>query len=186
LDSFFPIFITIFVSQSSLEKQSFGTIDARITAVDLDAIPQNLRAAAGEQLLVQLHAEGVQIYLCDVGPDEKKAWLLKMPEAALFDDRGREIGRHFAGPAWRHNDGSQIIGKIVARTASPASDAIPWLLLTVIDRSGSGILGRVTTIQRLNTCGGKAPSTVEDSTRAGDELRVSYSADYLFYAPKNK
>jgi hypothetical protein len=154
-------------------------------SVNQVAIPENLSAAAGEELLIQLHAEGVQVYICEVGPDGKKSWALKMPEAVLFDDHGSEIGSHFAGPTWQHEDGSKISGRIVARTESSIADAIPWLLLTVTERSGTGVLGKVTTIQRLNTGGGKAPTAVEDGAKAGDELRVSYSADYLFYVPKS-
>lgn len=148
-----------------------------------DAIPENLRAACGEQLLVQLHAEGVQIYVCESASDGQKAWALKMPEAILLDEQGNEKGRHFAGPTWQHNDGSRISGRVVARTESPALDAIPWLLLTVADRSGAGAFEKVSTVQRLNTRGGKAPGTVDDGARVGDELRISYSADYFFYNP---
>lgn len=152
--------------------------------VNQNAIPENLSAAAAEELVVQVHAEGVQVYVCEVGPDGKKSWMLKGPEAILFDNGGNAIGSHFAGPTWRHKDGSQIIGKMIARTDLPVTEAIPWLLLTVTEKSGTGVLGNVSTIQRLNTQGGKAPSTVDDNAKAGDELRVSYSADYLFYAPK--
>lgn len=160
--------------------------DARMSAVSEGDIPDNLRAAGGEELLVQLHAEGAQIYVCEAGPDGKKSWVLKMPEATLLDDDGSEAGRHFAGPTWQHKDGSRVSGRMVARTESPVTDAIPWLLLTVTERSGSGVFRNVTTIQRLNTRGGKAPADVEDGAQAGDEVRVNYSADYLFYAPKSQ
>ena len=40
------------------------------------------------------------------------------------------------------------------------------------------------TIQRLNTKGGKAPVSGCDSSHAGLEVRVAYSADYFFYGPK--
>jgi hypothetical protein len=172
------------ISKLSKDAKALDACDARITFVNQGAIPENLSAAAGEQLLIQLHAEGVQVYICEVGPDGKKSWVLKMPEAKLFEDRGSEIGSHFAGPTWRHQDGSQISGRAVARTESPAPDAIPWLLLTVTERSGTGIFEKVSSIQRLNTRGGKVHGTVDDSAKAGEELRVSYSGDYLFYAPK--
>lgn len=154
-------------------------------SVKQDSIPENLSAAAAEELLVQLHAEGAQVYICELGSDGKKSWVLKMPEATLLDDHGHEIGRHFAGPTWQHKDGSQITARVVARTESPVADAIPWLLLTVTEKSGTGVFGNVSTIQRLNTRGGKAPSAPEDSAKDGDEFRVSYSADYLFYARKS-
>jgi hypothetical protein len=46
------------------------------------------------------------------------------------------------------------------------------------------VLSRATSIQRLNTKGGKAPASGCDAAHAGQEVRVPYSADYLFYAPK--
>lgn len=80
-------------------------------SVNQGAIPENLSAAAGEGLLLELHAEGAQVYVCETGPDAKKSWVLKKPEAILSDDRGSEIGSHFAGPTWQHKDGSQIRGR---------------------------------------------------------------------------
>jgi len=53
-----------------------------------------------------------------------------------------------------------------------------------VDHAGSGVLSPVTSIQRVNTKGGKAPATGCDAASANKELRVPYSADYLFYAPK--
>jgi hypothetical protein len=58
------------------------------------------------------------------------------------------------------------------------------LLVNVVGHDGSGMLSSVTTVQRLNTKGGKAPASGCDAAHNGDEVRVSYSADYLFYAPK--
>jgi hypothetical protein len=55
----------------------------------------------------------------------------------------------------------------------------------VVSHEGNGVLSRVTKIQRLNTKGGKAPASGCDSIHAGQEVRVPYSADYLFYVPKS-
>jgi len=55
----------------------------------------------------------------------------------------------------------------------------------VVSREGNGQLSHVAHIQRLNTSGGKAPATGCDVGHAGQEVRVSYSADYLFFAPKD-
>ena len=60
-------------------------------------------------------------------------------------------------------------------------DAIPWLLLTAAEHSGSGLMNSVTHIQRLNTKGGKAPAAGCDASHVGDETRVPYTADYFFY-----
>jgi Protein of unknown function (DUF3455) len=146
-------------------------------------IRKELQPPSNQQLLVHLRGKGVQIYTCQEGVTQF-AWTLKAPEAELFDTSGKPFGKHFAGPSWQANDGSQIIGKAAASAPSPDPDSIPWLLVTVVNRSGEGVLARVTSIQRLNTKGGKAPSFGCDSAHAGQEVRVPYSADYLFFVPK--
>jgi hypothetical protein len=146
-------------------------------------VPQQLQPPAGEQLLLQVHAKGDQIYTCKEGVTEF-AWNLKAPDAQLFDKDGKPFGKHFAGPSWEASDGSRVVGKAVANVPSPEPDSIPWLLVNIVSHEGSGVLSRATTIQRLNTKGGKAPATGCDAAHAGQELRVPYSADYLFYAPK--
>ena len=139
---------------------------------------------AGEQIVLKAHASGSQIYVCQQASDGKFAWTLKAPEAELRDDQGRVIGHHSAGPAWKHNDGSEVTGKVVARVDAPNSDAIPWLLITVVSHSGSGVLAGVTTIQRINTKGGQPPTAGECSTaKQNAEVKIPYTADYYFYAP---
>jgi uncharacterized protein DUF3455 len=146
-------------------------------------VPQQLQPPATDQLLLQVHAKGDQIYTCQ-GDAAQFAWTLKAPDAQLFDKDGKLFGRHFAGPSWEAQDGSRVMGKAVANAPSPEADSIPWLLVNIVGHEGAGVLSRATTIQRLNTKGGKAPATGCDASHAGQELRVSYSADYLFYASK--
>lgn len=146
-------------------------------------VPQELQPPPGEQLLLQVHAKGDQIYVCKVD-GAQAAWTLKAPDAQLFDKDGKAFGKHFAGPSWQASDGSQVAGKAAANVASPEPDSIPWLLVKVVSHSGDGVLSRVTSIQRLNTKGGKAPVSGCEAAHAGQELRVPYSADYLFFAPK--
>jgi len=146
-------------------------------------LPPQLQPSANEQLLLQVHAKGDQIYTCK-SDAAQFTWTLKAPDAQLFDKDGKPFGKHFAGPSWEANDGSRVTGKAVANTPSPNADSIPWLLVNVISHDGSGVLSRVTTILRLNTKGGKAPATGCDASHLGQE-RVPYSADYLFiYTPK--
>jgi hypothetical protein len=146
-------------------------------------VPPPLQPPANEQLLLQVHAKGDQIYICKVDAAQS-SWTLKAPDAQLFDDKGKPFGKHFAGPSWKANDGSRVTGKAIANAPSPDPDSIPWLLVNIVTHEGSGVLSRATTIQRLNTKGGKAPATGCDAAHAGQELRVPYSADYLFFAPK--
>lgn len=146
-------------------------------------IPQQLQPPADEQLLLQVHARGDQIYTC--GNDSGEfAWTLKAPDAQLFDKDGKHFGKHFAGPSWEADDGSRITGKGAATVPSPDADSIPWLLVKVVSHDGKGVLARVDTVQRLNTKGGKAPGSGCDASHAGQEVRTAYSADYFFYGPK--
>jgi hypothetical protein len=152
-------------------------------AAEAQQVPQQLQPPAGEQLLLQVHAKGDQVYVCQEGVTQF-AWNLKAPDAQLFDKDGKAFGKHFAGPSWEANDGSRVVGKAVANVPSPDADSIPWLLVSIVKHEGDGVLSKATSIQRLNTKGGKAPATGCDSVNAGKEVRVAYSADYLFYAPK--
>jgi hypothetical protein len=146
-------------------------------------VPKELQPPANEQLLLQVHAKGNQIYTCKADGAEF-IWVLKAPEAQLTDKSGKPFGKHFAGPSWEANDGSRVTGKGVANAPSPDAASIPWLLVTVASHSGEGVLTRVTSIQRVNTKGGKARASGCDAAHAGQEERAPYSADYIFFAPK--
>jgi hypothetical protein len=146
-------------------------------------MPKELQPPSNEHLLLQVHAKGDQIYTCN-GDGAQFMWALKAPEAQLTDKSVKPFGKHFAGPSWEANDGSRVTGKAVANAPSPDADSIPWLLVTVASHSGEGVLARVTSIQRVNTKGGKAPASGCDAAHAGQEERAPYSADYVFFAPK--
>src|SRR5271157_1351145 len=147
-------------------------------------VPDKIKAPAGEEVVLQVQASGSQIYVCQPGTDGKLAWVLKAPDAELHDQRGAIIGRHYAGPTWKHNDGSELTGKAVARVDSPDSDSIPWLVVSVTAHSGDGVLSRVTSIQRIHTKGGLPPPAADCNTpKQNLEVKSSYTADYYFYAP---
>ncbi len=148
-------------------------------------VPENLKVPAGERVFLHAHAKGVQIYSCAAGTDGKYSWTLKAPKAELFDEQGKLIGEHFAGPTWKLKDGSEVTGKAIAKHDAPKAGAIPWLLVTVTGHKGSGALESVTTIQRVNTEGGVVdPAKSCDASKNGTESESSYSADYYFYAPQ--
>jgi hypothetical protein len=152
-------------------------------AAGAQQVPEALQPPANEQQVLQLHAKGDQVYSCKVdGP--QPGWTLKAPDAQLFDKDGKVFGKHFAGPSWQASDGSRVAGKAAANAPSPEADSIPWLLVKVVSREGEGVLARVTSVQRINTKGGKAPASGCDAEHAGQEMRVAYSADYVFFAPK--
>jgi Protein of unknown function (DUF3455) len=117
-------------------------------------VPDKIKVPAGEELVLQLHATGSQIYVCQHGTDGKSAWTLKGPDAELQDAKGALVGHHFAGPAWKHNDGSEVTGRAAVRADSPDANSIPWLLVNVTGHTGEGLLSRVTTpraVSRLPT-----------------------------------
>jgi hypothetical protein len=65
----------------------------------------------GSVWLLEVVADGVQIYTCEA-KDGGFAWSFKAPEANLFDKQGRQVGTHFAGPTWKIDDGSAIVGEV--------------------------------------------------------------------------
>ena len=147
-------------------------------------VPEKIKAPAGEELVLQAHASGSQIYVCQPGADGKFAWTLKAPKAELYDQKGAVIGSHYAGPAWKNIDGSEVTGKAIGKVDSPEAGSIPWLLVTATGHSGNGVLGRVTSIQRIHTKAGLAPAaTTCNASKQNAEAASDYTADYYFYAP---
>lgn len=153
------------------------------SAANAQQTPPQLQPPAGEKLLLQVSAKGDQVYTCK-NDSGKIAWVLKAPDAQLFDKDGQPFGKHFAGPSWEATDGSRVTGKAVANAPSPDADSIPWLLVTVVGHEGRGVLSPATSIQRLNTKGGKAPPTGCDAEHVGQEVLVPYTANYLFFAAR--
>src|ERR1700745_1427648 len=111
-------------------------------------------AAPGERAVVTLHAEGAQVYECKPGNDGKLAWAFREPIATLLLD-GKTVGRHYAGPNWENADGSAVTGNAAGNEPGTTPDDIPWLQLEVGASRGAGALSGVTTVQRINTVGGR-------------------------------
>ena len=139
------------------------------------ALPEAI-AASGQTVVLTLHAEGAQVYECKAGADGKPIWSFREPIATLLAD-GKTIGRHYAGPNWDHADGSGVAAKVAGNAPGAKANDIPWLKLEVTSRRGSGVLADVTTVQRINTKGGKRDGACET---VGSFLNVPYSADYVF------
>jgi Protein of unknown function (DUF3455) len=133
-------------------------------------------AAPGAARLLEVHAEGAQIYECKPGKDGKLAWQFREPIATLILD-GKTIGRHYIGPTWELLDGSAVTGKVTARAPGATAKDIPWLKLEVSSRGGSGQLSGAATIQRLDTKGGAMDG---DCAESGVLVSVPYSSNYAF------
>jgi len=138
-------------------------------------LPEAIKAD-GEAIMLTLHAEGAQVYEAKADDTGKLAWVLREPAATLLLD-GTTVGRHYAGPTWELTDGSAITGKPVANAPGTTANDIPWLKIEVVSRRGNGQLSGVTTVQRINTKGGKPDAPC---TTAGAFLSVAYSTDYVF------
>ena len=146
-------------------------------------VPDKIKGAANESLVMIVAAKGAQIYECRGGKDAGIAdWVFVAPEAGLFDTSGKKIGRHYAGPRWESFDGSKIAGTVKERIDAPQTDAIPWLLLTAKSVGPEGSFSKVTSVQRVSTVGGAAPKTGCSSASLGQVARVAYTADYYFLA----
>jgi hypothetical protein len=139
------------------------------------SVPDSLKPAASESLALVVPAKGDQIYECRAGK-----WAFVAPEAELFDRAGKKIGRHYAGPHWESLDGSRIVGTVKARSDAPRGGDIPWLLLSAKSVGLDGAFSNVTSIQRVATVGGVAPS--ESCTQDGTRARIPYTADYYFFS----
>ena len=125
-------------------------------------------------------ATGVQVYTCTRNPAGAIGWVLRGPDAQLFDPQNKHVGKHYAGPTWEALDGGKVVGQTKTSMPAPADNAVPWLLLDVKSHEGSGAFTEAQAIVRMGTTGGTAPGNGCDETRAGRELRVPYTAIYVF------
>jgi hypothetical protein len=135
---------------------------------------EKLAAPVGSTLVLRALGIGVQIYRWSGA-----SWVFVSPSATLYADAGGQgqVATHFGGPTWQSNSGGKVVGTVAER-CTPDVASIPWLSLTAVP-DGPGIFLKVAFIQRLNTVGGNAPST--PGSAVGEEARVPYTADYLFY-----
>jgi hypothetical protein len=138
-------------------------------------------------MVLEARATGVQIYECTASRDQPGhfEWVFKAPEAELFDEAGRKVGKHYAGPTWEALDGSKVVGEVKAHDDGPDRNAIPWLLLSARSNSGTGVLSQIKSVQRLQTVDGKAPAAPCGRDNAQQVARVPYKAAYYFYATKS-
>ena len=167
------------LSKNALSKSAVLTAifltSSLVSASAQTAIPEAI-AAPGETPIFKLHAEGAQVYECKAGAEGSLTWTFREPIATLFQD-GKTVGRHYAGPTWEVGDGSAIVGQVAGTSPGSVAMDIPWLKLTVTSKRGTGVLSPVTTVQRINTVGGKLTGACY---KAGTYESVPYAADYVF------
>jgi Protein of unknown function (DUF3455) len=141
-------------------------------------VPSKIQVPDGNKVFLVGHAVGVQIYSCN-----GVVWSSATPRANLYDDHGKLIITHFAGPTWQATDGSKVVGQPEASvTVDPT--AIPWVRLSASTTPGpdGDRLVATTFVQRIATTGGLAPATAAcNATTAGTVAEVPYTADYYFW-----
>lgn len=134
--------------------------------------PQNAQRA------MTLTASGVQIYACEMNAQHQLGWVFKSPQATLFDTSGQAVVEHGAGPSWQAQDGSRIVGHVLAQKPSDTPASIPQLLLET-HSTAAGTLSAIRFVQRVNTVGGSMPAA---PCSAEHQIGKSpYLANYVFY-----
>jgi Protein of unknown function (DUF3455) len=175
--------LTVFTKPFLIILPALLTVLAAAQTIPAPEVPETIKVPLAENAVLQAHASGAQIYVCQQ-KDNKFSWVLKAPQAELHDERGAVVGLHYAGPTWKYKDGSEVTGKAIAKVDAPDPDSVPWLLLTATAHSGDGLLSRVSSIQRIHTKGGQPPAAADcNPSKTNTETKISYTADYYFYAP---
>jgi hypothetical protein len=142
-------------------------------------VPGEIQVPEGNKVFLVGHAIGVQIYSCN-----GVSWGSATPRANLYDDHGKLIITHFAGPTWQAMDGSRVVG-LAEKMVTVDLTAIPWVRLSAASTAAGPDGDRLvatTFIQRIATTGGLAPPAADCSAAtAGTVAEVPYTADYYFW-----
>jgi hypothetical protein len=141
-------------------------------------VPDQVQVGVGNKVFLVGQGVGVQIYTCN-----GSVWSSAVPRADLFDDNGKLIIKHFAGPSWQAADGSKAVGTVVDKVIVDET-AIPWVLLSAKTTPGADGDRLVDTsfIQRLDTVGGLQPPAADcNAATAGTVVESPYTAEYVFW-----
>jgi hypothetical protein len=146
-------------------------------------VPDTIQVPEGNKVFLVGHAIGVQIYSCNATPGGF-GWGFVAPRANLYNDHGKLIITHFAGPTWQAKDGSTVVGRAEAMVMVDDT-AIPWVRLAAASTAAGPDGDRLVAtsyIQRISTTGGLAPPAADcTAATAGTVAEVPYTADYYFW-----
>jgi hypothetical protein len=172
--------------------------------IEVPPVPPEIQVPPGHSVYLKGYATGTQNYVCAVTKAGTLDWMFIGPEAALFatvhGEPVRQNMTHYLSenpsefekfrPTWRSSsDSSRVWGVVVGSSQDPAfvaPDAIPWLLLEVVGAApgptGGTTLSRASLVHRLNTSGGRKPTTgCTINDHIGILKFVPYAAEYYFY-----
>ena len=168
--------------RSLLFAAALAAIPAAAAIAEPDGIAASLRVPASEAPAFVLTGNGVYIYQCRQGIDDPNTyfWAFVVPDATLYDG-SRSVARHATVGLYESiSDRSSVSG--VVRSSQPAGAAnLPWVLIRAQPIGENGLFANVSSVQRVNTTGGAAPSGGCGADNVGEEARVAYKADYYFY-----
>jgi hypothetical protein len=141
-----------------------------------------MRPPASEQPAFALTARGMQVYECKPDPSDPNVsrWSFTRPDALLYDGT-TEVGRYVSTHEWQAStDRSSVSGFLTAiQDAGPRN--LPGARYRAVPADAAGMFASVSTILRVNTSGGTAPSTGCDATHAGESTSVPFTAAFYFY-----
>ena len=145
----------------------------------------SMRVAANEAPAFVLNGNGVYIYQCRQNMFNANAyeWAFVAPDATLYEG-SRSAARHASVGLYEAlSDRSSISGWVRSSQAAGGSN-LPWVTMRAQPLNESGMFAGISSIQRVNTVGGAAPTTGCGPDNIGDESRVAFHADYYFYRPR--
>lgn len=141
-----------------------------------------LRAPVNETAAFKLNGNGAYIYQCRATLLDPNAyeWAFVVPDATLYEG-SRTTARHATVGLYESlSDRSSISGMVRSSQAAGVQN-LPWVLMRAQPLAESGMFAGVTSIQRVNTVGGAAPTGGCGPANVGQEARVAFQADYYFY-----
>jgi hypothetical protein len=143
--------------------------------------PAGLAPPAGNRARLVLVGSGSQNFECRASGDGFE-WAPTGPDARLYSNADKLVGKHYPGPTWEAEDGSKVRAHAIAQSPSKNFGSAAQLLLKVDESSSSGLFSEITYVQRLRTIGGGAPSDACDAQSIGTRRQSLYSAYYVFFS----
>ena len=147
-----------------------------------NGIAPALRVSSDEEPAFMLSGNGVHVYECRLGLTDPSSyvWAFVAPDATLYE--GSRTAARMASPNLVESttDRSSVSG-FVRSTQPGGGSNLPWTVMRARPIGDDGMFAGVTSIQRVNTSGGMAPSAGCNAENVGSEARVAFNADYYFY-----
>ncbi|CRM73143.1 hypothetical protein [Pseudomonas sp. 31 R 17] len=147
-------------------------------------VPDGIKVPDGHKVTMETTGVGEITYECrdKANAPGQTEWTFVGPKAVLNDRNGKAVGSYFGPPAtWQAQDGSTITGtQLAVAPSSPGN--LPYQLVKANPAEGKGAMTGVTYVQRVALKGGVAPGTPCTVANKGQQERVKYQADYIFWA----